>query len=230
MTAIAQKRIMRDVMNVTHTDVKLLESQGIFYFPNESNISEGTALLIGQEGTPYFGGFYYFSITFPHDYPFSPIAIQSLTQDGKTRFNPNMYLNGKVCLSILNTWHDGPQWTGIQTLESVLLIIMSDVLNRNPLENEPAFRGCGDSTDAVIYRRQIWHANVSMIHTMLSRTPVFATSHAALMLAEFAKRREAILAVNDSVLELHGITETCRVFSMTVKYDFLNISEKLRTL
>ena len=27
-----------------------------------------------------------------------------LTNDGNTRFHPNLYRNGKVCLSVLNTW------------------------------------------------------------------------------------------------------------------------------
>ena len=42
---------------------------------------------------------------------------------------------GKVCLSILNTWR-GEQWSGCQTLTSVLLALCT-VLNAEPLLNEP---------------------------------------------------------------------------------------------
>ncbi len=36
--------------------------------------------------------------------------VQSLTTGGgKVRFNPNLYDDGKVCLSLLGTWH-GPSW------------------------------------------------------------------------------------------------------------------------
>jgi ubiquitin-protein ligase len=122
---LAEKRILRDVNTVMTTHKDLLGSQGIYYLPNEQTMKRGIALLVGQSDTPYFGGFYFFDISFPDDYPFSPIKVRSLTQDGVTRFNPNMYREGKVCLSILNTWHDGPQWSGVQTLESILLLILS---------------------------------------------------------------------------------------------------------
>ena len=51
--------------------------------------------------------------------------------------NPNLYENGKVCLSILGTW-SGPGWTTACTLSSVLLSIQS-LLNENPIHNEPGW-------------------------------------------------------------------------------------------
>ena len=54
------------------------------------------------------------------------------------RFNPNLYTNGKVCLSILNTWK-GEGWSSCQTIYSILLIL-SNVLNENPLLNEPGIK------------------------------------------------------------------------------------------
>lgn len=227
MSNIAFKRIARDVSVATGNDA--LAKQGIYYFPNETNMTEGLALLIGQAGTPYFGGFYYFSIKFPADYPWSPIKVQTLTQDGRTRFNPNMYKEGKVCLSILNTWHDGPQWSGVQTLESVLLVIMSDVLNANPLQNEPAFSRCGNSPEAVMYNTLVWHANVNTaVLDMLTVTPLFAAPYTELMYTEFAKRRSAILErVVASIDDNDGKIGTCRVFSMSATYNFKALAEKL---
>lgn len=49
--------------------------------------------------------------------------------------HPNMYKNRKVCVSILNTWR-GEQWSGCQTIKSVLLTLMS-LLDSKPLLNEP---------------------------------------------------------------------------------------------
>ena len=66
--------------------------------------------MIGPENTPYQYGFYLFDIKVPSEYPFKPPIVKFYTQNNKTRFNPNLYINGKVCLSILNTW-SGPQWT-----------------------------------------------------------------------------------------------------------------------
>ena len=57
------------------------------------------------------------------------------TGEGQCRFNPNLYKDGKVCLSILGTWL-GPSWTAVQTIGSLCLSIMT-LLNENPYRNEP---------------------------------------------------------------------------------------------
>jgi ubiquitin-conjugating enzyme E2 Z len=98
---------------------------------------KGYAMIIGPEGTPYHHGFYLFELDYPTDYPFSPPKVKYHTNDGKTRFNPNLYRNGKVCVSILNTW-SGEQWTACQSIRSVLMTLLT-LLNENPLTNEPGF-------------------------------------------------------------------------------------------
>ena len=60
-----------------------------------------------------------------------------MTCDGATRFHPNLYRNGKVCLSILNTWK-GEQWTSCQTIRSILLTLIT-LFHNKPLLNEPGF-------------------------------------------------------------------------------------------
>ena len=57
------------------------------------------------------------------------------TSNGTVRFNPNLYRNGKVCLSILGTW-EGPAWLPSQSIASVLMSIQS-LMNNNPYFNEP---------------------------------------------------------------------------------------------
>jgi len=60
------------------------------------------ALIIGPFDTPYEGGFFYFYIRCPPDYPIRPPRVRLMsTGGGRVRFNPNLYKNGKVCLSIL---------------------------------------------------------------------------------------------------------------------------------
>ena len=231
LTSMATKRIGRDILQVTSVDAEGLASQGIYYIPCEANIQLGTAMLIGREGTPYYGGFYFFSIEFPDDYPFSPVRARSLTQDGHTRFNPNMYLDGKVCLSILNTWHDGPQWSGVQTLTSVLLAIMSDVLTAKPLQNEPAYRDYGDSAESLTYNRLLWHANLqTAILQQLCVIPHYATPFLAIMKPEFIKRLPTLLKLCGDASVHDGTSETCRVFRMTHKYNFVLLSQRLSEL
>ncbi len=228
-TALAMRRIMRDVSQL---ETELLEAQGIYYVADEAQITRGTAMLVGGVGTPYAGGFYFFGVEFPDDYPFSPLRVVSLTQDGVTRFNPNMYLNGKVCLSILNTWHDGPQWTGVQTLQSVLLALMSAVLNENPLENEPAFRGCGASAESMTYNRMLMHANVyTAVLGQLRAPPAFAAPFIEIMRRIAAERRPELLTIIRKLSdEWDGKTEVLRVFSMQVRYNFAAAADALAGL
>jgi ubiquitin-conjugating enzyme E2 Z len=215
------------------TNAASLAASGIFYEPNVGTMMKGTAMLVGQKDTPYFGGYYFFSIEFPEDFPFGPIKVKSLTQDGFTRFNPNMYLEGKVCLSILNTWHDGPQWSGVQTLESVLLVIMSDVLHSNPIINEPAYRDYKiDHPDSVVYNRILSHANLhTAVCGMMMKTPEWAADFKETMEKEFAKNYDALLLLATAAAATHdGKTETSRIYRMTLKYDFSAAVEKLKLL
>lgn len=229
---IATKRIIRDVTNVMSTSAATLATAGIYYKADESNVYHGTALLVGPADTPYFGGYYFFSVDFPEDYPFAPIKVKSLTQDGATRFNPNMYVDGKVCLSILNTWHDGPQWSGVQSLESVLLVIMSDVLHGNPIINEPAYRSFKvDNPDSIVYNRIIWHSNLlTAIYEMMTRPPRFAKEFNEIIKEHFLKNYDALIAKATESTSVDGTTETSRIYRMVIKYNFGNLVEKLKSL
>lgn len=129
----AKKRMMKDIERA-QTE---LPSQGIWYVMDESNLTRGKALIRGPADTPYEGSLLLFSIQFPSDYPFSPPKVLFLTSDGRTRFHPNLYVEGKVCLSILGTY-SGPSWSGTQSLSSVLLSILG-LLDTNPLSHEPAY-------------------------------------------------------------------------------------------
>jgi ubiquitin-protein ligase len=109
--------------------------ENIYYRHDEDNLYKGYAFIIGPKDTPYENGFYFFEFTFPESYPFNPPKVKFHTYDGFTRFNPNLYINGNVCLSILNTW-EGEKWSSCQSIRSILLTL-STVLNETPLLNEP---------------------------------------------------------------------------------------------
>ena len=130
----AIKRIAKDVKYILNNEYSL-SLENIYYKHDEENAMKGYALIIGQKNTPYGYGYYFFEFNFPDNYPFSPPVVRYLTNDGTMRFNPNLYSNGNVCLSVLNTW-SGEGWTSCQTIAS-LLIILSSVLCENPLLNEP---------------------------------------------------------------------------------------------
>lgn len=126
-------RIKSDMDNIINNP---LEKDGIYVKFDESNTFHAQALIIGVKETPYEGGFFVFDINFPDNYPLSPPNLKFETIDTTIRFNPNLYREGKVCLSIINTWH-GPQWTPCNSLRSVLISLLAMVFNNYPLLNEP---------------------------------------------------------------------------------------------
>ncbi|CAI5931314.1 unnamed protein product [Closterium sp. NIES-65] len=80
--------------------------------------------IVGPPDTPYHLGLFFFDIWLPPDYPAVPPSVHyhsgglrvnrnpNLFENGKSvryhsgglRVNPNLYEDGKVCLSLLNTW------------------------------------------------------------------------------------------------------------------------------
>ena len=135
MTTLSSDTIHRLMKDVKFLMENPLDKENIFYKHDESNILIGYALIIGPTNTPYENGNYLFKFNFPEDYPFSPPKVEYYTNDGITRFNPNLYINKYVCLSILNTWK-GESWTSCQSIYSILMILQI-TLNENPLTNEP---------------------------------------------------------------------------------------------
>ena len=114
-----------------------MRASKIYYWADEADMRKGKAMMIGPEDTPYEGCPLLFSFLLPDDYPFSPPSVKIMTSDGDTRFHPNLYVTGKVCLSILGTW-SGPKWSPVMTLSTVLSSIQS-LLEANPITNEPSF-------------------------------------------------------------------------------------------
>ena len=127
-------RLKKDIADIMRNP---LNDNGIYYVHNETNFLKGHILICGPSDTPYEYGFYFFDVLFPDNYPISPPKLTFKTYDthNNTRFNPNLYRNGKVCISILNTWR-GEGWTSCLTLKTVLLSVQT-ILNKNPLTNEP---------------------------------------------------------------------------------------------
>ncbi|WPH00126.1 hypothetical protein R9X50_00294900 [Acrodontium crateriforme] len=107
----------------------------------DSDVRTVRALIIGPPETAYEYGFFEFECKFTKEYPIKSPEVRCITTNGgKCRFNPNIYAEGKVCLSILGTWRGerGEEWSSAQGLESILLSIQS-LMSANPYENEPGF-------------------------------------------------------------------------------------------
>jgi ubiquitin-conjugating enzyme E2 Z len=134
MNRICEKRIEKEINILKKNKI----NKNIYlHFPSKNKIK---VLMIGQKDTPYHNGFFFFDIKIPEKYPFQPPVFKFKTINSKknVRFNPNLYKNGKVCLSIINTWN-GPTWSPCNTISSTILSIYSMVLVKDALKNEPGY-------------------------------------------------------------------------------------------
>ena len=129
------KRLQKDIIDIIKNP---LTDNGIYYSHDDTNMLKGYAVVFGPDDTIYRYGAYIFEFNFPTNYPYSPPKLNYMTNDGMTRFHPNLYRNGKVCISILNTWK-GEQWTSCQTIRSILLMLVT-LLHNKPLLNEPGIK------------------------------------------------------------------------------------------
>jgi len=122
----------------------LSRSSSVFVRAHADRMDVLRALIVGPEDTPYSGGCFIFDIFMPATYPNTPPNVQICTTGGGTvRFNPNLYANGKVCLSLLGTWSggEGEGWSSeTSTLLQVLVSIQSLILVPDPYFNEPGFQ------------------------------------------------------------------------------------------
>ncbi len=155
ITKETTKRLIKDVRDVMRHP---LTDNGIYYIHDETDMLKGYAVVIGPSDTIYRHGFYFFEFIFPTNYPHSPPKVVFYTNDGEVRFHPNLYRNGKVCLSILNTWN-GEQWSSCQSLRTVLLTIITLFHNKSLL-NEPGIRE--DHRDFEGYHKIIEYKNFSV--------------------------------------------------------------------
>ena len=109
-------------------------------------------VLAGFPNTPYMHGMFVFDIVLPETYPAKPPHVHFQCRIGQ-RLNPNLYAEGKVCLSLLGTWEGeaaSEAWQpGTSTLLQLVVSLQAFVLNRpDPYFNEPGteeLRGAPDT-------------------------------------------------------------------------------------
>uniref|UniRef100_A0A6C0JUR3 UBC core domain-containing protein n=1 Tax=viral metagenome TaxID=1070528 RepID=A0A6C0JUR3_9ZZZZ len=128
------KRLAKDIQTMVSDELLSLD---IHYWYNEMDMRTGQGLIFGPEDTPYAFCPLVFSVKLPNDYPFASPEVLIMSSDSSTRFHPNLYVGGKVCLSILGTY-TGPKWVSTMNIGTVFKSIFS-LLNDNPIVNEPGW-------------------------------------------------------------------------------------------
>tara|TARA_B110000971_G_C19943766_1_gene470026 strand:+ start:42 stop:734 length:693 start_codon:yes stop_codon:yes gene_type:complete len=217
----ALKRIMNiDMKRVLSSD---LNSNGIFIEFDETDILKAKALIIGPKDTIYDNAYLFFTIEFPKNYPFSPPILTYKSQN-KVRIHPNIYVNGKVCLSILGTW-SGPSWTHTMDITTVLLTIQS-LLDNNPLANEPGYEKISgnnliyENYNKIIRYNTINSLIVDRINTEFVDFDIFKNT-----MIEYFKKNN--LYINDTIEINKNIKENIKIgiyrIDISIDYEYLKI-------
>ena len=108
-------------------------------------------MLSGPTDTPYSLGLFEFHMFAPNTFPESPPVVNlRTTGNGLVRFHPNLYSDGKVCLSLLGTWHASSEiekWhKDRSTLLQVIISIQGSIMGvEKPYYLEPGYEKAGDA-------------------------------------------------------------------------------------
>ncbi|CCH62264.1 hypothetical protein TBLA_0G03270 [Henningerozyma blattae CBS 6284] len=96
-------------------------------------------VMVLNEDSIYHGGYFKSQMRFPEDFPFSPPQFRFTP----AIYHPNVYRDGRLCISILHQSGDpttdepdAETWSPVQTVESVLISIVS--LLEDPNISSPA--------------------------------------------------------------------------------------------
>ena len=114
------------------------ESTEMYIDMKEDNMKQFKIMFFGPKDSVFHNGIFLFQFEIPDNYPFDVPKVTFLTGGiVNGRMHPNLYKEGKVCLSILNTWGN-KEWSPLLTIEKVILTIKG-ILDNNPLSHEPGF-------------------------------------------------------------------------------------------
>uniref|UniRef100_UPI00358FA005 baculoviral IAP repeat-containing protein 6 n=1 Tax=Myxine glutinosa TaxID=7769 RepID=UPI00358FA005 len=198
-SAARARRLAQEAVTLS-TSLPLSASSSVFVRCDEERLDVMKVLITGPADTPYANGCFEFDVYFPQDYPKSPPLVNlETTGQNSIRFNPNLYNDGKVCLSILNTWHGRPEekWNPqTSSFLQVLVSIQSLILVAEPYFNEPGYeRSRGTPSGAQSsreYDANIRQATVkwAMLEQLCNPSPCFKE----VILRHFYLKRMEVMA------------------------------------
>ncbi|KAK4236182.1 hypothetical protein C8A03DRAFT_17147 [Achaetomium macrosporum] len=130
--------------------------EGIYVRHGESRLDVLKILISGPTGTPYENGLFEFDMFCDHEFPEkAPKMHFRTTGGGHAAFNPNLYPNGKICLSLLGTWSGHPWEPDRSTILQILVSIQSMIFNAQPYYNEPGREHHRNDSSSEKYNRTV---------------------------------------------------------------------------
>ena len=212
-TSPSQEKLIRLAQELADLSKALPEehTSAIFVRVDEERVDLMKALIMGANGTPYGHGAFEYDIYFPSTYPNEPPKMQLITTGaGSVRFNPNLYADGKLCLSLLGTWRgasatenwDAKYSTILQVLMSTQAIIMSEEV----YFNEPGFEGEAGTVEGekknVAYSNIVKYCNLKFAMLEHLQTPL--KGFVSVISRHFYIKKEDILKEVEKWIELAG--------------------------
>jgi ubiquitin-protein ligase len=178
--------------------------EGIVVHVYEEHLGLLRAMLVGPSHTPYHDCLFFFDIIIPDTYPALPPKVHFRSQLSEP-MNPNLYVDGTVCLSILGTWKGADQrenWDpSSSTILQVLVSIWGLVLVSEPWYNEPGFEKHKGSmegiTNSISYNEGCF---VQCLRCMLLTLEKPCTGFEEVVREHFVRRAPAILARCEKVI------------------------------
>jgi ubiquitin-conjugating enzyme E2 O len=125
---------------------------GIFVRTWESHLDLLRILIVGPLDTPYEFAPFVIDMRLPYGYP--QVPPEAFFHSWTAQVNPNLYENGKICLSLLGTWHGeekSENWSPSRsTILQVLVSIMGLVLVKQPYFQEAGYEARAGLAEAQV--------------------------------------------------------------------------------
>ncbi|KAM8703488.1 hypothetical protein ACLKA7_008158 [Drosophila subpalustris] len=126
-----------------HREYAMLQASlppGVVVRAYEDRMDLISVMMVGPKRTPYENALFFFDFQMGSDYPKSPPTCHYISYCTE-RLNPNLYEEGKVCVSLLGTWsgRDTEVWTPQSTMLQVLVSIQGLILVDEPYYNEAGY-------------------------------------------------------------------------------------------
>ncbi|KAJ8934016.1 hypothetical protein NQ314_013652 [Rhamnusium bicolor] len=130
-------------LKAVQREYKLLKESlppGVWVRSYGNRIDLLSVMIRGPAKTPYEDGLFLFDIQLSPDYPRSPPLVHYISYSTE-RLNPNLYVEGKVCVSLLGTWmgRGTEVWGPKSTLLQLIVSIQGLILVSEPYYNEAGY-------------------------------------------------------------------------------------------
>eukprot|EP00912_Choanoflagellata_sp_UC4_P001634 UC4_evm7s1043 len=173
----------KDFLKAIRKEYKILQTglpQTTFVYTFEDRVNLFSICIEGPSATLYEGACFLFDVLLPYDYPHSPPQFHYISFTRGPRLNPNLYNEGKVCVSLLGTWNGREDKNEVwdaknSTILQVVVSIQGIILNDKPYYNEAGYSKLDITEDiereSHLYSEGALIITLAHIHAMLVKPP-----------------------------------------------------------